>query len=95
MLTKKVDSNLQSKLRILFESIDSLNDHEVIKKLTKLPGIGNWSAKMFLIFVLNRMDVLPLKMVRFFNLISAFIRFKKLLPQKLQLIVKSGHLIQH
>lgn len=37
----------------------NLCDDEIIKKLTSIRGIGNWSAKMFLIFVLNRPDILP------------------------------------
>lgn len=32
---------------------------EVIKELTSLRGIGNWTAKMYLLFVLNRFDILP------------------------------------
>ena len=43
-------------------SLDDLahkSDAEVIAGLTKIRGIGNWTAKMYLIFVLNRPDVLP------------------------------------
>lgn len=36
-----------------------MTDKEVINELTKLRGIGNWTAKMYLIFVLNRQNVLP------------------------------------
>lgn len=36
-------------------------DMEVIKELTKLRGVGIWTAKMYLIFVLDRPDVLPLE----------------------------------
>lgn len=42
-----------------FDALVHLPDAEVIKKLTALRGIGPWSAKMYLIFVLNRLDVLP------------------------------------
>jgi len=42
-----------------FSVLSSESDESVIRRLTQLRGIGNWSAKMFLIFVLNRMDVLP------------------------------------
>lgn len=42
-----------------FESLGSLTDEEVIDCLTQFYGIGTWTAKMFLIFVLNRPDVLP------------------------------------
>lgn len=34
-------------------------DVEVTDALTKIRGIGNWTAKMYLIFVLNRSDILP------------------------------------
>ena len=34
-------------------------DVEVTAALTKIRGIGNWTAKMYLIFVLNRPDILP------------------------------------
>ena len=40
---------------------DSLVDEEIIESLTKVRGIGLWSAKMFLIFVLNRPNILPLE----------------------------------
>lgn len=36
-----------------------LNNEEVILSLTGVHGIGRWTAEMFLIFSLNRMDVLP------------------------------------
>lgn len=42
-----------------FNKLVHLPDVEVIKKLTALRGLGPWSAKMYLIFVLNRLDVLP------------------------------------
>ena len=40
-------------------------DAEAIATLTKIRGIGNWTAKMYLIFVLNRPDVLPTEDVAF------------------------------
>lgn len=36
------------------------NDEEVIQSLTRVRGIGRWSAQMFLLFHLQRPDVLPL-----------------------------------
>lgn len=39
--------------------LNAMSDDEVLKALTAIHGIGNWSAKMFLIFVLGREDVLP------------------------------------
>lgn len=37
-----------------------LDDEAVIKELSALKGIGRWTAEMFLIFHLQRPDVLPL-----------------------------------
>jgi len=42
-----------------FYSLSTMSDDDVIKALTSIHGIGKWSAKMYLIFVLNRQDVLP------------------------------------
>ena len=39
--------------------IVSMCDDEVIESLVKVKGIGRWTAEMFLIFTLNRPDVLP------------------------------------
>ena len=36
-----------------------LSNEEVVEQLTGVYGIGQWTAEMFLIFSLNRMDVLP------------------------------------
>ena len=42
---------------------DGLVDHtneEVIEELTRIKGVGEWTAHMYLMFVLGRDDVLPL-----------------------------------
>ncbi|WP_027643102.1 DNA-3-methyladenine glycosylase family protein [Enterocloster clostridioformis] len=36
-----------------------MKDQEIIDELTSIKGIGNWTAKMYLIFVLDRQDILP------------------------------------
>ena len=36
-----------------------MNDAEITAALTQLKGVGPWTADMFLIFALNRPDVLP------------------------------------
>lgn len=48
-----------------FADLSQLPNDQVIKKLTALHGIGNWTAKMYLIFVLDRQDVLPFEDVAF------------------------------
>jgi DNA-3-methyladenine glycosylase II len=41
------------------ERLDDLSDDEAIAELTAVKGIGEWSAHMFLMFHLERPDVLP------------------------------------
>jgi 3-methyladenine DNA glycosylase/8-oxoguanine DNA glycosylase len=42
-----------------FAQLPKLSDEEVIKHLTQVKGIGDWTAHMFLIFALRRPNVLP------------------------------------
>jgi len=44
---------------LVFEELASLTDREVIERLTRVKGIGVWTVHMFLIFALQRLDVLP------------------------------------
>lgn len=37
----------------------TLDNDAIIKRLISLRGIGSWTAKMYLIFVLDRRDILP------------------------------------
>jgi DNA-3-methyladenine glycosylase II len=39
--------------------LEQMDDEQVIQALTKIKGIGRWSAEMFLMFRLHRPDVLP------------------------------------
>ena len=41
------------------EALDRMDDEAVIEKLTQVKGVGRWTAEMFLIFRLQRPDVLP------------------------------------
>jgi DNA-3-methyladenine glycosylase II len=41
------------------ERLEELDDEQVISELTAVKGIGTWSAHMFLMFHLERPDVLP------------------------------------
>ena len=42
-----------------FSTIDTLSNDEIIAELTKVKGIGEWTAHMFLLFCMGRSDVLP------------------------------------
>lgn len=41
------------------ERLDALPDEEIYAELTAVKGIGEWSADMFLMFHLDRPDILP------------------------------------
>jgi DNA-3-methyladenine glycosylase II len=45
--------------RIATRKLATMTDEQVIEALVNVQGIGRWTAEMFLIFVLNRPDVLP------------------------------------
>jgi len=44
---------------IEFERLPDMSDDDVIEHLTRVKGIGLWSAQMFLMFALRRPDVMP------------------------------------
>lgn len=43
-----------------FERLPKLSDEAAIERLTSLLGVGEWTAEMYLIFSLGRLDILPL-----------------------------------
>ena len=53
-LAEQVDSGA-----VRLRSIHKLPDEEVIDALIPIRGIGRWTAQMFLIFSLGRLDILP------------------------------------
>ena len=46
--------------KISIKKLKGMDDEKVIASLTTFPGIGRWTAEMFLIFVLGREDVFAL-----------------------------------
>jgi len=45
--------------KLIFAELPAMDDAAVITHLTQVKGIGVWTAQMFLIFALQRTDVLP------------------------------------
>jgi DNA-3-methyladenine glycosylase II len=41
------------------DGLDSLDDSEIVRRLVAVRGIGQWTADLFLMFSLERPDVLP------------------------------------
>jgi len=44
--------------RLKFDHFDSLTNEKIIKELVAVKGIGEWTAHMFLMFCMGRLDVL-------------------------------------
>jgi len=44
---------------VILDGINRLSDEEIITRLVTVRGIGRWTAEMFLLFQLQRMDVWP------------------------------------
>jgi DNA-3-methyladenine glycosylase II len=48
---------VDSRLNLI--DLPKMQDEEIINQLTRVKGIGRWTAEMFLIFCLARKDILP------------------------------------
>ena len=46
--------------KLNFKIFKKMSNEDVISELTKIRGIGKWTAEMYLIFALGRMDIFPL-----------------------------------
>jgi len=53
-------AELVSTGEIDFSKIETLEDEEIVRILTQVKGIGRWTAEMFLMFSLGRLDVFPI-----------------------------------
>ncbi len=45
--------------KLKMRSLSKMSDDQIIEHLTQVKGIGRWTAEMFLIFSLGRLDVWP------------------------------------
>ena len=50
-----------------FEELRAIPKKDAMKKLTSVKGIGSWTAKMYLIFILDAQDILPYEDMTFIN----------------------------
>ncbi len=62
------------------KKLKKMNDTEAIEYITKLKGLGVWSAEMFLMFNLNRPDIFPTKDIGLLRAISK--NYKTTYPPK-------------
>tara|TARA_Y100000590_G_scaffold12272_1_gene14901 strand:- start:893 stop:2392 length:1500 start_codon:yes stop_codon:yes gene_type:complete len=69
------------------DNIKEMSDEEVIQFLTKIKGVGKWTAEMFLIFNLFRMNVFSNNDLALINSIKINYGIKNLTEKKLKKIV--------
>ena len=71
------------------DALGTLEDDPVIAELTKVKGIGRWTAEMFLMFRLHRPDVLPVDDVGIANAIRRAYGLRKIpSPVRMQKIAE-------
>ena len=66
---KNIAKNFKNKSFSVRE-LKKMDDEEAINYVTKLRGLGVWSAEMFLMFNLNRPDIFPIKDIGLLRAIS-------------------------
>ena len=66
---KNIAKNFQNNSFNVYE-LKKMDDDRAIEYITKLKGLGVWSAQMFLMFNLNRSDIFPTKDIGLIRAIS-------------------------
>ena len=72
-----------------FNNLKHLEDDLVVNELIKLKGIGEWTAQMYLIFQLNRPNVMPMADIGFLNSAKKLYKIKEPLDKNLLKIAKN------
>ncbi len=62
---------------VRLDALERMSDEEVIAELTKVKGVGRWTAEMFLMFRLHRPDVLPAGDLGIVNAVKNVYRLRK------------------
>ena len=63
--------------RLALDELETLDDDQVIERLTSVKGFGRWTAEMFLMFRLHRPDVLPAGDLGIVNAVQRLYRLRK------------------
>lgn len=70
-------------------AVHRLDDEEVIEELTKVKGVGRWTAEMVLLFTLGRPDVLPVDDFGFRRAAMVNYRMRKMPgPERLEKVAR-------
>lgn len=62
---------------VRLDALERMTDEDVIAELTKIKGVGRWTAEMFLMFRLHRPDVLPVGDLGIVNAVKNVYRLRK------------------
>ena len=73
---------------IVFEMLHEMEDEDIIEHLTRVKGIGRWTAQMFLMFALRRDDVMPHVDLGINTALKKHYRKRKLKPVHIDKIAK-------
>ena len=71
-----------------YNNLAKMGDEDIIQTLTKVKGIGLWTAQMFLMFTLNRPDIFPATDLAMQKGYQAFFKLNAL-PKPGEMIKKS------
>ena len=75
--------------RLHLDRFEDMDDEAVVAELTAVKGIGQWTAEMFLIFRLQRPDVLPVGDVGIVNAITRAYGLRKVpSPERMRRIAE-------
>jgi len=78
--------------RVRFDKLDTQSNEEIIAELTDVKGVGEWTAHMFLMFCMGRLDVLPTGDLGIRNGVRALYGFKDApTPEAIAAIAVKNH----
>jgi DNA-3-methyladenine glycosylase II len=78
--------------RVVFDKLDEQSNEEIIKELTDVKGIGEWTAHMFLMFCMARLDILPVGDLGIKNGIQKLYGFDHLpTPDEVKALAEQNH----
>ena len=77
--------------KVRFDKLDLQTNEEIVAELSDVKGIGEWTAHMFLIFCMGRLDVLPTGDLGIRNGVTKLYGLKKVAtPEKVIQIAKKN-----
>jgi DNA-3-methyladenine glycosylase II len=76
--------------RLALKPMEQLPDEEVRSKLVALKGLGNWTADVYLIFVLGRSDIFPIGDLAAVNALKAVKKLPKGTDKERMLTIAAG-----